>query len=345
MKGVAAFTGLVDLVAGNLGGLALGASDDFFAECQGLVNPKPAVFIPDKFTERGKWMDGWESRRRRGPGYDFCVLKLGARGRVRGLDIDTSFFNGNQPAFASVDAVLASPDASYQELLDADWSCILEAARVHPDCHNLFACLATQTSVSHLRLNIFPDGGVARLRAYGVVDPELGKPVYDAEQQVRVPAGCIDFAALERGGAVMACSDAHFGSEQQLLLPGRSPNMGGGWETRRRRGPGHDWVVVRLAGAARLELLEVDTQHFKGNYPDSCSIEGIYAPGAAITSLVNHPDWLPLLENTKLAADTRHFFPLAADANRQQHGRGLTHLRLNTFPDGGISRLRAWGRP
>jgi len=344
MKHVAPFTGLVDLLAGNLGGQALGATDDFFAGCQSLVNPEPATFVPGKFTERGKWMDGWESRRRRGPGYDTCILKLGARGRVFGLDIDTSHFNGNQPAFASVDALLAPPNATYAALLEAPWACILEPTRTHPDCHNLFAALGSGASASHLRLNIFPDGGVARLRAYGVVDVQLAERDCDGEQQSHISPGCVDLAALKSGGLVLACSDAHFGSEQQLLLPGRSPNMGGGWETRRRRGAGHDWVVVRLAAAAQLEVLEVDTQHFKGNFPDSCSIEGIHAPGAPITSLLAQDAWAPLLAQTKLLADTRHFFPLspAPDAGLN---KPVTHLRLNTFPDGGISRLRAWGRP
>jgi allantoicase len=337
MTAGATFTGLVDLAAGDFGGRALGASDDFFAECTALTDPGAAVFVPGKFTERGKWMDGWESRRRRGPGHDTCILALGARGKVLGFDIDTSHFHGNQPAFASVDGVVAAQGSSYDSLANANWQPLLEAVRLRPNAHNLCVASASET-VTHLRLNIFPDGGVARLRAYGVVQSDFSVRDCDADQLAHVAPEAVDLAALKNGALVLACSDAHFGSEQQLLLPGRSPNMGGGWETRRRRGPGHDWAIVRLAAHGIVNLLEVDTQHFKGNYPDRCSVEAIFAPGLALPALVDEPGWTPLLAPVKLQPDTRHFFPIES-----QPARSVSHLRLTTFPDGGISRLRAWG--
>ncbi|HEX2731690.1 MAG TPA: allantoicase [Polyangiaceae bacterium] len=342
MSQTAAFPGLVDLVAAELGGSTLGASDDFFAEVSRLNLPEPALFIPDKYSDRGKWMDGWESRRKRSAGHDFCILRLGVPGSVRGFDIDTSHFRGNQPAFAAVEGVAAAANATFDELCAADWVELLPQTRLLPDAHNLCAPMASQL-VTHLRLNIFPDGGVARFRAYGVVKAELRAPAFDAVRSLHVPAELVDLAALTNGARVLACSDAHFGAEHQLILPGRAPHMGSGWETRRRRGSGHDWLIIELARTGHVELLEIDTNHFKGNYPDRCSLDTIYAPGAKVTDLVTgeaigEQSWTPLLASTKLEPDRRHFLKLEPDTAR------ATHLRLNIYPDGGISRLRAWGR-
>jgi allantoicase len=336
----ASFTGLVDLAAAALGGRAIGTSDDFFAEMANLVAPGRGVFIEGKFTDRGKWMDGWESRRKREPGYDWCVLELGAPGRVLGLDIDTNHFAGNCPSFASVDGLLAARGTSLDGLLGMPWTELMVQAPLRPTSQNLFAALSAD-AVSHVRLNIFPDGGVARFRVFGRVQPDWEPPELDAETKAYLPEALVDLAAVKNGGLALACSDAFFGPMNNLLLPGRAENMGGGWETRRKRGPGHDWILLQLGARGLPGVLEIDTNHFKGNYPDRCSLEWIDAPGARITDLIAGPraSWSTLLPETKLRAHTRHFFrdELARPAGP------ATHLRVNVFPDGGLSRVRLWG--
>jgi allantoicase len=335
------FTGLVDLAAKGFGGRALTASDDFFAGKENLLEPGRGVFIVGEFTENGKWMDGWESRRkRRLPGHDYCVIELGKRGSVFGVDIDTNHFLGNHPPFASLDGVLAPRGSSVEALLGLPWQELVPQGPLRPGSQNLFVT-SNQNPVSHVRLNIFPDGGVARLRVYGRVLPDWAERRVDdetARELAAVGPDAVDLAALENGGLTLACSDAFFAPMHHLLLPGRAENQGGGWETRRKRGPGHDWIIVRLGARGRPRLIEVDTNHFKGNFPDRCSVDAIDAPvGASITDLIESDRWARWLEPVPLAAHTRHFFhQLSADAP-------VTHVRLNIHPDGGVSRLRVWG--
>ena len=333
----AAFHGLVDLASASLGGEAVAASDEFFASAQSMLEPGPAVFIAGKYTEHGKWMDGWESRRRRGPGHDYCLVKLGVPGRVLAFDIDTSHFNGNQPAFASVEAVLAPSESMAEKIPELPFQELLPQSPLLPSSQNLFVARPTGI-VSHLRLNIFPDGGVARFRAFGKVAANWRAAELDDESRAHVQLGLFDLAALENGALALACSDAHFGRMNNLLLPGRAPNMGSGWETRRRRGPGHDWLIVQLGARGTPRVVEVDTNHFKGNFPERCAIDGIDAQGARPSDLVTSDAWRPLLAETRLAAHSRHFYATELRAKAP-----ITHVRLRIFPDGGVSRLRVWG--
>jgi allantoicase len=320
--------GLVDLAAERVGGKAVMANDEFFAEKENLLKPGRGVFIADKYTDRGKWMDGWETRRRRTPGHDWCVVQLGLRGIVKQVDIDTNYFLGNHPPFASLDAVCLTNELP-DKVEALPWTAILDKSPLNPGSRNLFAITSDQ-SWTHLRLNIFPDGGVARLRVYGVVVPDWSKVK---------PGQLIDLAAVENGGAPLACSDMFFSSMNNLIMPGRAENMGDGWETKRRRGPGHDWIILKLGLPGAIRKIEVDTNHFKGNYPDMCSIEGCVAPGASTEDLAA-ARWSEILPRTQLQADTRHFFEgeLSPIDN-------CTHVRLNIYPDGGVSRLRVWGTP
>jgi allantoicase len=327
----AAPPGLVDLAAERVGGVALFANDEFFAEKENLLKPGRGVFIADKYTDRGKWMDGWESRRRRTPGHDWCVVRLGLRGIVRQVDIDTNHFLGNHPPFASLDAVDLTNDfpGDPGEIEMLSWAPLLEKSPLNPGLQNLFA-IASDETWTHLRLNIFPDGGVARLRVYGIVVPDWKK---------FKPGELIDLAAIENGGVPLACSDMFFSSMNNLIMPGRSENMGDGWETKRRRGPGHDWIILKLGRPGSIRKIEVDTNHFKGNYPDTCSIEGCTAPDASTDALTSSEiTWCEILPKTKLEAHTRHFFEKELSA-----ADNYTHLRLNIYPDGGVSRLRVWG--
>jgi allantoicase len=328
---VSGFTELADLLSARVGGKALAASDEFFAAKDNLVQPGRGIFIPDKFTSRGKWMDGWETRRRRTPGHDWCVLRLGLSGRIRGVDVDTNHFVGNHPERASLDACFRAGAASVAALVSPKtrWTEILPASALRSGSQNLFP-IESDDVWTHVRLNIFPDGGVARLRVYGEVR-------VDPVALVRTRR-IIDLAAIGNGGLVLAASDMHFGAKDNLIMPGRSKNMGDGWETKRRRGPGHDWLILRLGARGRLERIEVDTNHFKGNYPESASLEGGDAADASLETLRDESfAWREILPRTKLRAHHRHFFTPAA--------RGpFTHVRFRIFPDGGVSRLRLHGR-
>ncbi|HYI07730.1 MAG TPA: allantoicase [Thermoanaerobaculia bacterium] len=310
---------LLDLASERLGGSVLYANDDYFAEKENLLKPSAPVWKEHEYTDRGKWMDGWESRRKRVPGYDLAIIRLGLRGVVRGVVIDTAFFRGNYPESASLEGTSMRSDAPVDALLAAEWREILPRSPLQGNHENVFLDLDTP-ALTHLRLNIFPDGGVARLRVHGEVVPEW-----------RIAGGLgneIDLAAVENGADVLECSDMFFGPKHNLIMPGRAHNMSDGWETRRRRGPGYDWVIVKLATEGRVRRLELDTNHFKGNFPDTVSIEGTR----------DGQLWEDVLTRTKLQAHTRHFFidELLTDGP-------FTHLRMNVFPDGGVSRLRVWG--
>jgi len=331
------FAHLINLADEALGAQALVCSDDFFASMHHLVKPGRGEFDPDAYGERGKIMDGWESRRKRETGYDWCILKLGAPGVVRLLDIDTNHFLGNHPPYASVEGTHAPMDATPEQLASATWTSVLQQVPLRSGSQNIFASHSAET-LTHLRLNIFPDGGVARLRAYGDVAAQWDAPS-DPELAKHAQPGEVDLAAVRNGGLALACSDSFFGPMNNLLLPGRSVNMGGGWETRRRRSPGSDWIVVRLGAPGTPTALELDTNHFKGNFPARASVELAHAPGASLTELVAPEfEWTPLLGETALSAHTRHFFRDELSAVGP-----ATHVRLSIYPDGGISRMRVLG--
>lgn len=311
-----------DLAAERLGGYVVAFNDEFFAPADNLLKPGPPIFDPDRYTDRGKWMDGWETRRRRDPGNDWCVVRLGAPGEPRAVVIDTTHFRGNHPARASLEGCVLETDA----LEDANWTTLLSEVDLEPDTPNPFALDATEP-YTHVRLNIYPDGGVARLRVHGLVRPDW--------QHI---SGEIDLLAAQHGGRAINCSDAFFSQPGNLLLPGKSVGMFDGWETRRRRGPGYDWVVVRLGRRGVISTVQVDTHHFKGNYPAACSIEVLDVESDADELDVPDGEWTELVPRTELQADSEHRFEPPENAPRV-----ATHLRLNIYPDGGVARFRAYG--
>jgi allantoicase len=314
------FRAWIRLEQPRLGTRVTFASDEFFAAKERLIQPADPVFIEDKYDDHGKWMDGWESRRRRTPGHDFCIIRLGVPGVIHGVDIDTSHFTGNFPPQASIDACVSDDDEP-----DAGWTAIVPRTDLAGDQHH-FVEVEDSNTWTHLRLNIYPDGGIARLRIYGEVRADAGS------------GGVIDLFALKNGGRALAASDEHYGSMHNLNLPGRGVNMGDGWETARRRGPGNDWVVAALGRPGVVDRVEVDTAHFKGNYPDRVSVE------AALFDSHDEarPDserWQTLLPEAKLAMDQQHYF----EAELVDLGP-VSHVRMSIYPDGGVSRLRIFGR-
>jgi allantoicase len=317
------FALLQDLASRTFGGGIVHTNDEFFAAADHLLSPAPPVFRPRTFDHRGQVYDGWETRRRREPGSDHAIVRLGTPGVIHGVDIDTSFFTGNYPPHASVEAcaLIGYPDR--QTLADAEWEPILERSPLAGDSRNLYAVHAKRR-FTHVRLTIYPDGGVARFRVYGdvVPDPRLLPAVFDV-------------AAAEYGGRVVGCSDMFYGHPGSMIEPGLAQSMGDGWETSRRRDDGNDWVLVKLAVPAWIELADLDTRWFKGNVPGSASLRGVDARSGSVD---NPDDWFDLLPAVRLAPDTPHRFPIASVA-------AATHVRLDIYPDGGMARLRLHGRP
>jgi allantoicase len=319
----------INLASAGLGARALSASDDFFAPVERMLHDAPAIFVPDKYDDNGKWMDGWESRRRRGPGHDHAIVKLAVPGTVLGFDVDTSHFTGNYPPAVMIEGtnIKGSPDQKTK------WTVILAQSPLGPSAHHYFECGSPQIW-THVRIHIFPDGGVARLRVYG--RPEFDHKAAAAKE--------LDLASSLEGGRVIAFSNAHYGNLNGMLAPGKAKNMGDGWETRRLREPGNDWCIVKLAARGKLSRVVVDTAHFKGNFPESCSVLG-----ADLGELGDNLDqmiitssmfWGELVGRKKLSADAIHEFK-----GKDVSDIGpVTHLRLNIFPDGGVSRFRAFGK-
>lgn len=315
------FTQLPDLALRGFGGSVQAASDETFADKENLILPEPAAFRPATFGHKGQVYDGWETRRRRGNGHDWAIVRLGLPGVIRGVVVDTAHFTGNHPPYAWVEACAADGYPSATELAAAEWVEIVPRVPLKGDTAHAFP-VASGRRFTHVRLSIYPDGGVARLRVHGEVVPDP-----------RLLAGLpLDLAALEHGGMVTGSSDAFYSSPGNLIAPGPARTMGEGWETARRRDDGNDWVIVRLAGAGTVRLAELDTTHFKGNAPAAAALRGL----DGLTASPDDPGaWFGLLPRTPLLPDTRHRFLIEP--------KRATHVRLDIHPDGGMARLRLFG--
>jgi allantoicase len=319
------FTALPDLASERLGGAVIAANDEFFAPKENLIKATPPEWREGEYTERGKWMDGWETRRRRSPGFDWAIIRLGRPGVIKGVVIDTSYFTGNFPEHASIDACSIDNAPALDRVTGGEvrWEPVLAKSQLKGDSENFFET-NSKKRVTHLRLSIFPDGGVARLRVHGNVVPD---------EKIFADGREVDLAALENGGIVIGASDMHYGNPQNLIMPGRSTHMGDGWETRRRRGPGHDWTIIQLARRGIIQRIEMDTDHFKGNAPGQCmleftNVEGKFDAGSA--------KWNVLLPETPVEPHARHTWDVSPGP--------ATHVRLNIYPDGGVARLRLMGK-
>ena len=318
---------LVNLASPKMGTKILNVSDDFFGAAIRMLNDKEPVFIEDKFDEHGKWMDGWESKRRRDGGNDWVIIKLGSPGVISTIEVDTSYFTGNFPPFFSLEGCYSSEIPND----DDDWIFLKTKTSLLGDKKNNFDIKSNKT-LNYIRLQIFPDGGVARLRLFGEVKYDCSKFKNNE---------LIELSSLNLGGSIVAFNNAHYGDVSALLSEGRGKTMGDGWETRRRREPGNDWIIIKLAKKAMIKEIEIDTAHFKGNFPDKASIQA-----ASVSKVVSSNEniikdsekWDLILDKTKLKADNIHKFSL--DLNPQKE---VTHVRLNIYPDGGVSRLRIFG--
>ncbi|OXM75073.1 MULTISPECIES: allantoicase [Amycolatopsis] len=311
-------TTLPDLAARPHGGTVMAASDEFFADKENLIKPEAPTYQPHTFTPKGQQYDGWETRRRFGRrgGHDWVLVRLGAPGVVRAIDVDTAFFLGNYPEQCRIEGTGVEGYPGPEELERADWFELVPASPLKGGEHNVFAVHA-ERRVTHVRLHALPDGGIARLRVHGEVVP-------DPRDLDAVP---FDLVSTLHGGRVVECSDSFFSPPANMLQPGESRFMADGWETGRRRDDGHDWAVVELACEATPLVAEIATTHYRGNSPDRVSLSG--SAGG---------EWFPLLPETKLQADTTHRFRLGAP-------RPVTRVRIAIHPDGGVGRFRLYGQP
>tara|TARA_B110000438_G_scaffold300854_1_gene354244 strand:- start:435 stop:1394 length:960 start_codon:yes stop_codon:yes gene_type:complete len=317
---------MIDLAQKRLGSKVVYKTDEFFAKASRINESTKPIFIPNKFDIHGKWMDGWETRRKRDKGHDYLIIHLGKKGIISKINIDTTHFNGNQPSFASIEACYNKKNIPSKKI---KWKTILNKKKIKPNSHNIFST-SNRSVFTHIKLNIFPDGGVARLRLYGEI----------ATDKISFGKKIINLSSLLNGASIIACNNEHFGKAENILAPGKSKNMGDGWETRRSRGKNFDWIILKCV-SGQINNIQIDTHHFKGNYPDMCSVQAAYLNDKknAKSIISKSKKWKTILNKTKLYAHRKHNFH-----NKFMKNNKINYIRINIFPDGGISRVRIFGK-
>jgi allantoicase len=326
MKEKIIFTnGLIDLAQPRLGTKVIYKTDDFFASANRIISPTEPVFKVGVFDKHGKWMDGWESRRKRTAGHDYIIIKLGKPGTIKKVDVDTSHFNGNQPAMISIEGA----NSNSNKINQLKWQPLLSKKKTKANSHHYFTVNSDKV-FTHIKFNIFPDGGVARLRLYGSI-----------AKSNKLKNKKINLASLLDGSSVIACNNEHFGKAENILAPGKAKNMGDGWETRRRRGKGFDWLILNSLDGKEIDKIEISTHHFKGNFPSHCSLQAAYLPNSKNSKQIvkSSNNWKYLLKDAKLSANKVHVFK-----NNLMKKDKINFIKINIFPDGGISRFRIYGK-
>jgi len=318
--------GLIDLAQPRLGSKVIFRTDDFFASADRIIDPSVPVFKEGLFDKNGKWMDGWESRRKRTPGHDYLIIKLGKPGSISKVNVDTSHFNGNQPSMISIEAC----NSKSNNIKNFKWKSLLGKKKTKANSPHIFKT-SSKSVFTHIKLNIFPDGGVARLRLYGNISKEKN----DFKNKT------INLASLLDGASVIACNNEHFGKAENILAPGKAKNMGDGWETRRRRDKGFDWLILNSIDGEKIDKIEISTHHFKGNFPSHCSLQAAYiTTKKSSSSIVSGSNkWKTLMNKTMLKANKTHTFRNVLMKNDK-----INFIKINIFPDGGISRFRIFGK-
>ena len=316
---------MINLADPRIGSKIIFKTDDFFAAAHRILKTDIPVFKDGLFDKHGKWMDGWETRRRRSKGYDYLVLKLGKPGKIFDIDIDTSHFNGNQPSHASLEGCFSRSKPNKK----TKWTRLLGKKKLGPNKNHNFKS-QNKSTFNYIRLNIFPDGGVARLRLYGKI--EIDKKTINNKN--------INLTSVLNGASIVGCNNEHFGRAENIIAPGKGKNMGDGWETRRSRGKNFDWLIIKFGKPGLIKKLEIDTHHFKGNYPDSCSIQTAIINKDLSNNLIvkNSKNWKFILNKSKLSAHKKHVFKKFLIKRNKEN-----YLKINIYPDGGISRIRAFG--
>jgi len=318
--------GLIDMAQPRLGSKVIFRTDDFFASANRIISPLPPIFKDGLFDKNGKWMDGWESRRKRTSGNDYLIIKLGKPGLIKKVDVDTSHFNGNQPSMISLEGCYSNS----KNIKNLKWKPLISKKKTKANSHHIFN-VSSKSDFTHIKLNIFPDGGVARLRLYG----SISKKKNNLKNKI------INLTSLLNGASIIACNNEHFGKAENILAPGKAKNMGDGWETRRRRDKGYDWLILNSINGQKINKIEISTHHFKGNFPSQCSLQASFIPGKHKSSVIvkNSINWKYLLQKVNLSANKTHVFK-----NKLLKNNKINFIRINIFPDGGISRFKIFGK-
>ena len=316
---------MINLADPKIGSKVIFTTDEFFAPAHRILKTDNPIFKEGLFDKHGKWMDGWETRRRRSKGYDYLILKLGKPGRIFNVDIDTTHFNGNQPTYASVDGCFSKNKPNK----NTKWFKVFSKKKLGPNKNHNFAS-KNRSIFNYIRLNIFPDGGVARIRLYGKINME----------NINLNKKNINLTSVLNGASIIGCNNEHFGRAENIIAPGKAKNMGDGWETRRSRGKNFDWLIIKFGKSGLIKKLEIDTHHFKGNYPDTCSIQTANIAKNVSNNFIvrNSKKWKYILNKSKLSANKKHVFKKFLLRRNKEN-----LLRINIYPDGGISRIRAFG--
>jgi len=316
---------MINLADPKIGSKVIFRTDEFFAPAHRILKTDNPIFKEGLFDKHGKWMDGWETRRRRSKGYDYLILKLGKPGRIFNVDIDTTHFNGNQPTYTSVDGCFSKNKPNK----NTKWFKVFSKKKLGPNKNHNFAS-KNRSIFNYIRLNIFPDGGVARIRLYGKINME----------NINLNKKNINLTSVLNGASIIGCNNEHFGRAENIIAPGKAKNMGDGWETRRSRGKNFDWLIIKFGKSGLIKKLEIDTHHFKGNYPDTCSIQTANIVKNVSNNFIvrNSKKWKYILNKSKLSANKKHVFKKFLLRRNKEN-----LLRINIYPDGGISRIRAFG--
>ncbi|CAI4921559.1 ANL_HP_G0004670.mRNA.1.CDS.1 [Saccharomyces cerevisiae] len=320
----------VDVIGSKLGGQVVSFSDEWFASAENLIQPTAPIRDPTRFVHSGAWYDGWETRRHNEMEYDWVIIKMGvAAAHIIGGEIDTAFFNGNHAPFVSIEALYDEGEEGNIVEDDSRWVEIVEKFECGPSQRHLFVRGngLTKERFTHIKLKMYPDGGIARFRLYGrVVPPEL-----------KTKDHIIDLAYVCNGAVALKYSDQHFGSVDNLLLPGRGHDMSDGWETKRSRQPGHtDWAVIQLGRESSfIEKIIVDTAHFRGNFPQFITVEGCLKESESSEN-TGEGTWVELVGKSKTGPDKEHVYEIHKSIR-------VSHVKLTIIPDGGVKRIRVWG--
>ncbi|KAF2876570.1 galactose-binding domain-like protein [Massariosphaeria phaeospora] len=321
-----------DLVSAPLGSRILSFSDEWFASASNLITPTPPIRRPGVFTHAGAWYDGWETRRHNSEPADWVVIRLGvASGKVAGVEVDTAFFNGNHAPEIAVQGCFVAEE-SETEVMAAGytgWEAILDIQECGPSQRHAWLLEElTEKAYTHVKLLMYPDGGIARFRLYGVAVPVFPQSM----DQI------FELSATVMGGVATSCSDQHFGTKDNLLLPGRGKDMGDGWETKRTRGEHVDWTIVRLGVTGEVDNIVIDTAHFRGNFPQKVQV---FAGHFEQDPASDAAGWVEILQAQKSGPDKEHQYKSEL---KEVQGKRYTHAKLVIIPDGGVKRFRIFGR-
>jgi len=407
--------GWTNLASQSEGAKILFATDEWFAAADNLLKDEPPVFDEDAYCEQGKVMDGWESRRRRETGHDFCLIKLAAQASIFALEIDTAYFTGNHVPSISLEIADLSCEqeasmavqvpgivqrllhgcvqgtgASPEQVAQAEkacrsvsWKPLLPRTPLKPGYEETryhFFQLETPVEGTHVRVNYFPDGGVARLRLWGNVTgmpKPIPGPAYSpivtgrtctvvSHSQYNMPSqqpyDYPDLVCQDNGGMGLACSNKHYGEPINLTQASLGRDMGDGWETARHPdrpsilirdprtnlvdSPLMDWCILKLGSVAATGVARVilDTKHFRGNYPESVQVEGCFVESDDALSDEPTVEWFPLVARGRMAPDSEHVYERSR-GQIENGSRKVSHVKISIYPDGGLSRVRIYGQP